>query len=281
MSELISALSHALDVTEGQPVGHCVRCCWIGMHLGREIGLQEQQLWELYYTLLLKDLGCSSNAARICELYLTDDLSFKRDFKQVGDSLPQVVRFVLQHTGTMNRGSPSLLVTVVPDSGTGALAAGQSLTTSVRAGFSMAQIGEFSFIIATLGMTLNVTSSFLYPIVVAVSAVTTFTTPFMIKMSTPFSEYLSKKLPRRWIKKIERYSANAQAIKSVSNWQIVINSYLTQLIVLSVIIFAVILLSSKYILPLTNDFKFGNALGALITLIAVSPFLWADRKSVV
>jgi len=99
LSELISALSHALDITEGQPVGHCVRCCWIGMHIGREIGLPEKELWELYYTLLLKDLGCSSNAARICELYLTDDLHFKRDFKQVGDSLPQVVRFVLQHTG--------------------------------------------------------------------------------------------------------------------------------------------------------------------------------------
>jgi HD-GYP domain-containing protein (c-di-GMP phosphodiesterase class II) len=99
LSELISALSHALDITEGQPEGHCVRCCWIGMHIGREIGLPEHQLWELYYTLLLKDLGCSSNAARICELYLTDDLDFKRDFKRVGDSLPQVVRFVLQHTG--------------------------------------------------------------------------------------------------------------------------------------------------------------------------------------
>lgn len=99
LSELISALSHALDVTEGQPVGHCVRCCWIGMHIGREAGLEPQQLWELYYTLLLKDLGCSSNAARICELYMTDDLHFKHDFKQVGDNLSQVVRFVLQHTG--------------------------------------------------------------------------------------------------------------------------------------------------------------------------------------
>jgi len=99
LSELMGSLSHALDITEGQPEGHCVRCCWIGMHIGREIGLPEHQLWELYYTLLLKDLGCSSNAARICELYLTDDLHFKHDFKQVGDSLPQVVRFVLQHTG--------------------------------------------------------------------------------------------------------------------------------------------------------------------------------------
>lgn len=99
LSELISALSHALDITEGQPEGHCVRCCWIGIHIGREIGLAEDALWDLYYTLLLKDLGCSSNAARICELYLTDDLGFKRDFKTVGDSLPQVINFVLRHTG--------------------------------------------------------------------------------------------------------------------------------------------------------------------------------------
>ncbi len=99
LSELISALSHALDITEGQPEGHCVRCCWIGMHIGRRLGLDDGELWNLYYTLLLKDLGCSSNAARICELYLTDDLSFKRDFKTVGDSLPKVLQFVLSHTG--------------------------------------------------------------------------------------------------------------------------------------------------------------------------------------
>lgn len=99
LSELIAALSHALDITEGQPEGHCVRCCWIGMHLGRRIGLSDERLWTLYYTLLLKDLGCSSNAARICALYLTDDLQFKRDYKTVGDRLPQVLRFVLSHTG--------------------------------------------------------------------------------------------------------------------------------------------------------------------------------------
>jgi HD-GYP domain-containing protein (c-di-GMP phosphodiesterase class II) len=99
LCELIGALSQALDMTEGQPRGHCVRCAWIGMAIGRELGLDAKQQWELYYTLLLKDLGCSSNAARICELYLTDDLRFKRDFKLVGSSLPQVVRFVLTHTG--------------------------------------------------------------------------------------------------------------------------------------------------------------------------------------
>jgi HD-GYP domain-containing protein (c-di-GMP phosphodiesterase class II) len=100
LSELMSALSYALDITEGQPPGHCIRCCWIGMNIGQKIGLSAAELWDLYYVLLLKDLGCSSNASRICELYLTDDLSFKRDFKWVDGSLPQVLRFVLRHTGS-------------------------------------------------------------------------------------------------------------------------------------------------------------------------------------
>ncbi|MFN0192168.1 MAG: HD-GYP domain-containing protein [Aestuariivirga sp.] len=99
LAEVLGALSHALDLTEGQPPGHCVRCCWIGIAIGREVGLGESEIWELYYCLLLKDLGCSSNAARICQLYLADDLSFKQDFKQIDGSLPQALRFVLSHTG--------------------------------------------------------------------------------------------------------------------------------------------------------------------------------------
>ncbi|MGZ9735766.1 cation:proton antiporter domain-containing protein [Flavobacterium sp. GNP002] len=157
----------------------------------------------------------------------------------------------------------------------GALLSGQPLKQSVQTGMSLSQIGEFSFIIATLGMTLNVTSDFLYPIVVAVSAVTTFTTPFMVKFATPFSEYLEKKLPRKWIKKIERYSANAQSIKLVSNWQIVVRAFLTQVIIHSVIIVAIILLSSKFILPLVEGSQFGNLFAALITIVILSPFLWA------
>ena len=99
LAELLGAMCHALDLTEGQPEGHCVRCCWIGMHIGREIGLGDAELSDLYYVLLLKDLGCSSNAARICQLYLADDLGFKRDFKFINGSLPQALRFVLSHTG--------------------------------------------------------------------------------------------------------------------------------------------------------------------------------------
>ncbi|MGH6794392.1 MAG: HD-GYP domain-containing protein [Methylocella sp.] len=99
LAELLSAFSHALDMAGGQPAGHGVRCCWVGIHIGQEIGLGETELWELFYTLLLKDLGCSNNAARICRLYLTDDLSFKHDFKLIDGSLAQALRFVLAHTG--------------------------------------------------------------------------------------------------------------------------------------------------------------------------------------
>ncbi len=98
LSELLSALGHALDLTEGQPEGHSVRCCWIGVAVGREMGLGEPELWELYYTLLLKDVGCSSNAARITALYKTDDLTFKRDAKVMGPRLPDMLGFVLGHT---------------------------------------------------------------------------------------------------------------------------------------------------------------------------------------
>ncbi len=99
LAELIAALSQALDMTEGQPKGHCIRVCWIGFNLGKAIGYSAEELSDLYYTLLLKDLGCSSNAARICQLYLTDDQMFKRDFKLMNGSLPQALRFVLGHTG--------------------------------------------------------------------------------------------------------------------------------------------------------------------------------------
>ena len=99
LAELVAALSHALDITEGQPAGHGVRCCWIGMQMGEALGFSTAKLGDLYYALLLKDVGCSSNAARICELYLANDLSFKTDYKQVDHALPEILRFVLSHTG--------------------------------------------------------------------------------------------------------------------------------------------------------------------------------------
>ena len=98
LAELIGAFSHALDITEGQPAGHCLRVCWIGSHIGRALGLSPVDRADLYYTLLLKDLGCSSNAARICELYQADDLAFKQGYKTVGTGLAATIHFIASRT---------------------------------------------------------------------------------------------------------------------------------------------------------------------------------------
>ena len=99
VAELLAALTTALDMTEGQPAGHCVRSCHIGLAVGSRLGLDEDAMSDLCHTILMKDLGCSSNAARICGLYLTDDHAFKRAFKKVDGSLPQLLRFGLVHAG--------------------------------------------------------------------------------------------------------------------------------------------------------------------------------------
>lgn len=94
LSEVIGALSHALDLTEGQPVGHSQRACMIAMELAERLGLPDPERHDLYYAALLKDAGCSSSAARMCELFATDDRALKRDFARVDwTSTAQFVRF--------------------------------------------------------------------------------------------------------------------------------------------------------------------------------------------
>lgn len=102
LAELVGAFSYALDITEGQPPGHSVRCCWIGHQIAARIGLGEAELGDLHFALLLKDLGCSSNAARICELYQADDLAFKRGYKTIGTSLASTLHFVFSRTATQS-----------------------------------------------------------------------------------------------------------------------------------------------------------------------------------
>jgi HD-GYP domain-containing protein (c-di-GMP phosphodiesterase class II) len=99
LGELLGALSHALDMTEGQPAGHCLRSCWIAQQVGRALGLNATEMRDLYFATLLKDSGCSSNAARLCQLFLTDDLGFKRDRRTVGLGLPSLMGFVVRHAG--------------------------------------------------------------------------------------------------------------------------------------------------------------------------------------
>jgi len=142
LSELIGSLSYALDLTEGQPAGHCVRSCWIGMKIARDAGMSTEQLWELYYTLLLKDVGCSSNAARICELYMTDDRMFKHDYKTVGDSLPQALAFVFKHAG-MKAGMADRFRTVLKTLRDGRRTGNEFIATRCQRGAEIARLLRF------------------------------------------------------------------------------------------------------------------------------------------
>ena len=97
LSEILAALSYALDITEGQPTGHAVRTCLIGMRLADEVGVEIEDRAALFYALLLKDAGCSSNAAKISALFGADDLVAKRNAKTVNHSyLPDALGYVLR-----------------------------------------------------------------------------------------------------------------------------------------------------------------------------------------
>jgi CPA2 family monovalent cation:H+ antiporter-2 len=161
----------------------------------------------------------------------------------------------------------------------GALLSGQSLKQAVQAGMSLAQIGEFSFIIASLGVSLNVTSGFLYPIAVAASAVTTFTTPFLIKQAAPFYSFLERKLPAKWVKSLNRYSSGTQQLSAFSEWKTLLNAYGINLAVHSVILLAIIFLSQEFVYPfileIFPDLFTATLITVIITLLLMVPFIWA------
>lgn len=161
----------------------------------------------------------------------------------------------------------------------GAVISGQPLKTSIFAAMSMAQIGEFSFIIATLGVTLNVTSSYLYPIAVAVSAITTFSTPYMIKAAAPLHNTIERILPEKWKKTLVRYSTGAQNINSANDWQLVLKAFFLVSGFSVVISAGVIFLYKRVLYDIILE-RVNNPLwAALITLSAclltIFPFLWA------
>lgn len=163
--------------------------------------------------------------------------------------------------------------------GSGALLSGQPLKTSVQTGLSLTQIGEFSFIIATLGLTLKATSDFLYPITVAVSAITTFTTPYLIKYSENFYNLLSKILPQKWLDAISRYSSSTEGITTLSDWKVLLRAYISNTIIHSVIIIAIVVLASRSLHPfivknITNG-KDGVIISVIISFLIMAPFLWA------
>ena len=161
----------------------------------------------------------------------------------------------------------------------GALLSGQPLKQSVQVGMSMAQIGEFAFIVASLGLSLGVISDFIFPIAVGASAVTTFTTPYLIKASEPFYNVLTKIMPARWVEKLNRYSSSAQSIQSESEWKIVLKQYGRIILVNGILLLALLLLSTTFLVPFiienVQDGPWQLVIVLFVTLAAAAPFLWA------
>jgi monovalent cation:H+ antiporter-2, CPA2 family len=161
----------------------------------------------------------------------------------------------------------------------GALLSGQPLKQSVQVGMSMAQIGEFAFIVATLGLSLGVISDFIFPVVVGASAITTFTTPYMIKFSEPVYNFIVKNLPPKWVIALTNYSSGAQQIQAESNWKVVMKSYASIMITNGIILIALFLISVNFLMPFLNEHIENTLLksvtGLVITLGVSAPFLWA------
>lgn len=160
----------------------------------------------------------------------------------------------------------------------GMLVTGQSLKVAIQSGFSLTQIGEFAFIIATLGMSLKVLDPTIYPIVVAVSVITTFTTPYFIKMSLPFYEFVERHLPQRLHFLIDRYQKESDKSEAGGrSWKTVIRRYLWSTLLYSAVLLAIDIVSRQYLRPYISGIagQWSDLVTAAITLAAMAPFLLA------
>ncbi|MBR1484448.1 MAG: cation:proton antiporter [Prevotella sp.] len=156
---------------------------------------------------------------------------------------------------------------------------GESLKSAMRCGFSMAQIGEFSFIIASLGLSLGVISDFLYPVVVAVSVITTFLTPYMIRFATPAYNALEHRLPSRLIKLLNQLSTSHNSSSGHSNWKRLLTQMAVNTLVYSILSSAAITLALVFFHPFAvkvlGDMWYTRLLTGVLTITVVSPFLRA------
>lgn len=160
----------------------------------------------------------------------------------------------------------------------GVLLSGQPLKTAMQCGFSLTQIGEFAFIIAALGVSLHVTSDFLYPIVVAVSVITTFITPYMIRISEPAYNFVDSRLPRSWKRFLARYSSGTETVNNESLWRKLLLAMIRIVVVYSIISISVIVLSFRFVVPFFKENLpgiWGSLLAAFFTILCISPFLRA------
>ena len=156
---------------------------------------------------------------------------------------------------------------------------GESLKSAMRCGFSMAQIGEFSFIIASLGLSLGVIGDFLYPVVVAVSVITTFLTPYMIRLATPAYNALEPHLPTRFIKMLNHLSMSHPNTTEQSKWKRLLRQMTVNTIIYTILSTATVIVMLTFFHPfmvhLTNDKWYGHAITGFTTILFISPFLRA------
>lgn len=162
----------------------------------------------------------------------------------------------------------------------GVMASGESLKVAMQSGFSLAQIGEFSFIIATLGVSLGVITDTLYPIIVAVSVITTFTTPYCIKLSDKAYGWLEKRVPDKFAKIKDGYGASGyDTVNKQNDWKKLLKSILTLVAVYFTISLAILLVFQNFITPYIVEYVpgsiWGQILAAIITLTLMAPFLRA------
>lgn len=164
----------------------------------------------------------------------------------------------------------------------GFMLGGESLKSAMRCGFSMAQIGEFSFIIASLGLSLGVISDFLYPVVVAVSVITTFLTPYMIRLATPTYQVMEKHLPNKFINILNHFAMSHPSTTQQSKWKSLLAQMAINTIAYSILSAAVITLMFTFVLPFTRKLFpgwqmhwYANAITGLLTVLLIAPFLRA------
>ena len=163
----------------------------------------------------------------------------------------------------------------------GFMLSGQPLKTAMRCGFSMAQIGEFAFIIASLGLSLRVISDFLYPVVVAVSVITTFLTPYMMKAAIPCYEFMERRLPRKWIRRLDHMGAIHHTTQTENNhWRALLKAMAWNVAIYSILSVAVVAIMLSLFLPFMRRLLPGwelhwwaNGITGILTVAMISPFL--------
>lgn len=160
----------------------------------------------------------------------------------------------------------------------GMLATGQTLRVAIESGFTLTQVGEFSFIIASLGMSLGVLEPSLYPIIVAVSVITIFTTPYFVKMSQPAYDIVEKHLPAKLGFLIDRYSKQVTDSSETKRlWRDILSRYVWRIVLYSVVLLAIILMSKQFLFPLCKQYlgDWGRLSATAITFACMLPFLFA------